>query len=155
MNDKFTANAQNMRTTHKNFDLCGFFTSPGFQQVFNVTAKVPKYDHECEAADERPKNSAKSCRRLVRYCDLTRLILGEILMKIPMSIIISIDSVTNLAFQRFCKSLEIQLTPYDVLAIYLLIMVKSCPNDVYIQSLPRKFDCPITWNLDDLRVNCV
>ena len=46
-----------------------------------------------------------------------------------------------------------ELTPYDVLSIYLLILVKISKNNVYLDSLPKKFDCPITWSADDLRVN--
>ena len=74
-------------------------------------------------------------------------------MEIPAELIISVSSVlANEHFERFCASLNVQLTPYDVLAIYLLFLLKSSPADEYVQSLPKKFDCPLTWRLENLRV---
>lgn len=46
-------------------------------------------------------------------------------MRLPMKIIISVSSiVSNQAFAGLCESIGLELTPYDTLSIYLLILWK-------------------------------
>ena len=80
--------------------------------------------------------------------------LDEILLKIPADLVISVSSILeHKMFEEFCFDLKMELTPYDVLSIYLLVLSKISKNNPYVNSLQKSFDCPITWSLEELRVN--
>ena len=54
-------------------------------------------------------------------------------MRLPMKIIISVSSiVSNQAFAGLCESIGLELTPYDTLSIYLLILWKVRVKNKYI-----------------------
>ena len=74
-------------------------------------------------------------------------------MEIPSNLLISVSScLSDIEFVRYCTQLKVNLTPYDVLALYLLMRREKLAE--YLVSLPTDFsECPLTWPLQDLQVN--